>query len=90
MRAASTASAMSSETLTWFAVGLPTITAPRRIPCAADLKILHSIEQLMQLRGKCVVVESSAFQCDENFVRRLQRGEASCLRLLLDDVSAGR
>src|SRR4051812_39069852 len=69
---------------------MASIARERGISGTAQLKILHPREETDQLFGQRVAVEPRAFQREQEFVRRLERGKAAMQRLLLDDVAAWR
>ncbi len=57
---------------------------------AAELKILHALEKPEQLLRLRVVIKTGAIERAEQFVGGLQRREAACFRLPLDDEAARR
>ena len=81
---------MRRESLTRLTVRMAAITAEGWIVCATNLEILHAVEQPVKLLRSVIVIESGAFERDEDFVRGLERGEATGLGLLLDDITTRR
>src|SRR5689334_7445788 len=61
------------------------IPATVRIGGASDLKLLHALQQPQQLTPIRALIQSATLQCGQQLVRCLERGETTCLRLLLDD-----
>ena len=55
----------------------------------ADLKVLHPLKHLQQLRRLRVNVEAAPFERDQQLVRRLQRRETTGFGLPFDAVAAG-
>ena len=65
------------------------VAGERGVVGAADLELLHSVEEVEELRGVGVVVELGFFEGEEEFVDGFECGEAAFLRLLFDGVTAG-
>ena len=57
---------------------------------ATQLEILHALEKLQQLGAILVAVEPGAIEGRQQLMHRLERREATLLRLLLDHIAAGR
>ena len=67
-----------------------TVAGAQWVGGAAQLEILHALEEPEQLIGQGITIQPGLFEGDEQLVGGFEGGEATRVRLLFDHKAAGR